>query len=129
MARMRIPKIAQYPGGQVPPTPKAIRLQSRRVARFGDSGCLGLARYLKAWETSFVVTSAEAITRSSLEAGRCRQSHSAAVSGRVSDEREKWPLFHAKKLKLAITAGIALDHVDLESAIARGIITVRRSEL
>jgi len=118
-ARDAIPKIAQYPGGQVPPTPKAIDFNPGELLG-SVTGGLGLAKYLKGLGHTFVVTSDKE--------GKNSVFDRELVDADIVISQPFWPAYltkeriaTAKKLKLAITAGIGSDHVDLEAAIARGI--------
>ena len=118
-ARADLPKIDRYPGGQTLPTPKAIDFKPG--ALLGSvSGELGLRKYLEANGHTFVVTSDKDGPESVFE----RELPDADVV--IS--QPFWPAYltadriaKAKKLKLAITAGIGSDHVDLQAAIDRGI--------
>jgi formate dehydrogenase len=118
-ARDDLPELTGYPGGQTLPTPKAIDFQPG--ALLGSvSGELGLRKYLESNGHTFVVTSDKDGPRSVFE----RELPDAEVV--VS--QPFWPAYltaeriaKAPKLKLAITAGIGSDHVDLQAAIDRGI--------
>jgi formate dehydrogenase len=110
-----LPKIDHYSGGQTLPTPKAIDFKPG--ALLGSvSGELGLRKYLEANGHTFIVTSDKDGPDSVLE----RELHDAEVV--IS--QPFWPAYltaeriaKVKKLKLAITAGIGSDHVDLQAAI------------
>src|SRR5271170_395382 len=114
-----LPKIERYPGGQTLPTPKAIDFKPG--ALLGSvSGELGLRKYLAANGHTFVVTSDKDGPGSRFE----RELPDADVV--IS--QPFWPAYltaeriaKAKKLKLAITAGIGSDHVDLQAAIDHGL--------
>jgi formate dehydrogenase len=118
-ARADLPKIDHYPGGQTLPTPKAIDFKPG--ALLGSvSGELGLRKFLESNGHRFVVTSDKDGPKSAFE----RELPDADVV--IS--QPFWPAYltaeriaKAKKLKLAITAGIGSDHVDLQAAIDRGI--------
>ena len=118
-ARADLPKIDHYPGGQTLPTPTAIDFKPG--ALLGSvSGELGLRKYLESNGHTFVVTSDKDGPESVFE----RELPDADVV--IS--QPFWPAYltadriaKAKKLKLAITAGIGSDHVDLQAAIDRGI--------
>ena len=120
-ARADLPKIDHYPGGQTLPTPTAIDFKPG--ALLGSlSGELGLRKYLESNGHTFVVTSDKDGPESVFE----RELPDADVV--IS--QPFWPAYltaeriaKAKKLKLALTAGIGSDHVDLEAA-ARNHITV-----
>ena len=108
------------PDGQTLPTPKADRLQAGRAAR------QRLRR-----------TRAAQVSRSAgPHAGRDRPTRTAPNSvferelpdAEIVISQPFWPAYltaeriaKAPKLKLAITAGIGSDHVDLQAAIERGI--------
>ena len=117
--RDSLPKIDQYPGGQTLPTPKAIDFKPG--ALLGSvSGELGLRKYLESNGHTFVVTSDKDGPGSRFE----RELPDADVV--IS--QPFWPAYltaeriaKAKKLKLAVTAGIGSDHVDLQAAIDRKI--------
>ena len=117
--RDSIPKIARYPDGQSVPTPKAIDFKPG--ALLGSvSGELGLRKFLEAQGHKLVVTSDKDGPNSVF--GR------ELVDADVVISQPFWPAYltaeriaKAKKLKLAITAGIGSDHVDLQAAIDRGI--------
>ncbi|MGO9674489.1 MAG: NAD-dependent formate dehydrogenase [Methylocella sp.] len=118
-ARDDLPKIDEYPGGQTLPTPKAIDFQPG--ALLGSvTGELGLRKYLESQGHTLVVTSSKDGPDSVLE----RELHDAEVI--IS--QPFWPAYltaeriaKAPKLKLALTAGIGSDHVDLQAAIDREI--------
>jgi formate dehydrogenase len=118
-ARDSIPHIARYPGGQTAPTPSAIDFTPG--ALLGSvSGELGLRKFLEAAGHTLVVTSDKEGPNSRFE----RELPDADVV--IS--QPFWPAYltadriaKAKKLKLAITAGIGSDHVDLDAAIKAGI--------
>src|SRR6202046_776627 len=114
-----LPKIEKYPDGQTLPTPKGIDFTPG--ALLGSvSGELGLRKYLESNGHTFMVTSDKDGPDSVLE----RELHDAEIV--IS--QPFWPAYltaeriaKAKKLKLALTAGIGSDHVDLQAAIDRGI--------
>lgn len=118
-ARDDLPKIDRYPGGQTLPTPKAIDFQPGTLLG-SVSGELGLRRYLEGLGHTLVVTSDKDGPDSVLE----RELHDAEIV--IS--QPFWPAYltaeriaKAPKLKLALTAGIGSDHVDLQAAIDRGV--------
>jgi formate dehydrogenase len=118
-ARDEIPTIQRYPDGQTTPTPQAIDFQAG--ALLGSvSGELGLRNFVESRGHQFVVTSDKDGSESEFE----RELRDADVV--IS--QPFWPAYltaeridKAPKLQLAITAGIGSDHVDLQSAIDRGI--------
>ena len=114
-----IPKITHYPGGQTTPTPKQIDFQPGHLLGC-VSGALGLRTFLEAQGHTLIVTSDKDGPASVFE----RELRDADVV--IS--QPFWPAYltadrieKATKLKLAITAGIGSDHVDLQAAIKRGI--------
>ena len=118
-ARDDIPKIDHYPGGQTAPTPEAIDFTPGQLLG-SVTGELGLRKYLELHGHTLVVTSSKDGPNSVLE----RELPDADVI--IS--QPFWPAYltaeriaKAKKLKLAITAGIGSDHVDLQAAIERNI--------
>ncbi|AGT09169.1 formate dehydrogenase [Paracoccus aminophilus JCM 7686] len=118
-ARDDLPKIDQYPDGQSLPTPKAIDFQPGTLLG-SVSGELGLRKYVESLGHEFVVTSSKDGPNSDLE----KHLHDAEVI--IS--QPFWPAYltaeriaKAPKLKLALTAGIGSDHVDLQAAIDHGV--------
>jgi len=118
-ARDGIPKVERYPGGQTPPTPKQIDFKPGELLG-SVSGELGLRKFLERLGHTFVVTSDKEGENSVFE----RELPDADVV--IS--QPFWPAYltaermtKAKKLKLAITAGIGSDHVDLQAAIKHGV--------
>jgi formate dehydrogenase len=114
-----IPKIDRYPGGQSVPSPKKIDFQPGQLLG-SVSGELGLRKFLEANGHTLVVTSDKDGPDSRFE----RELPDADIV--IS--QPFWPAYltaeriaKAKKLKLAITAGIGSDHVDLQAAIDKGI--------
>lgn len=118
-ARDGIPKLERYPNGQTLPTPAAIDFTP------GDllgcvSGGLGLRTFLEEAGHTFVVTSDKDGPDSEFE--RHLPDADVVIS------QPFWPAYltperlgKAAKLQLAITAGIGSDHVDLATAIEKGI--------
>src|ERR1700722_10718943 len=118
-ARDRIPVLHGYPGGQTLPTPSAIDFTPGQLLGC-VSGELGLRTFLESGGHQLVVTSDKEGPNSEFE----RELPDADVV--IS--QPFWPAYltaeriaKAKNLKLALTAGIGSDHVDLDAAIARGI--------
>jgi len=118
-ARDEIPTIETYYGGQTTPSPEAIDFTPGELLG-SVSGGLGLRTFLEAAGHRFVVTSDKDGAGSVFE----RELPDADVV--IS--QPFWPAYltaeriaKAPKLKLAITAGIGSDHVDLQAAIERGI--------
>ena len=118
-ARDGIPKLDKYPGGQTMPTPKAIDFTPG--ALLGSvSGALGLRKYLEGAGHTLVVTSDKDGPNSVFER--------EIVDAEIVISQPFWPAYLTKeriakapKLKMAITAGIGSDHVDLAAAMERGI--------
>jgi formate dehydrogenase len=118
-ARDDIPVIDHYPGGQTTPNPKAIDFKPGTLLGC-VSGELGLRKYLEGLGHQFVVTSDKDGPNSRFE----RELSDAEIV--IS--QPFWPAYltaeriaKAPKLKLAITAGIGSDHVDLQAAMDHGI--------
>jgi formate dehydrogenase len=118
-ARDSIPTIQRYPGGQTVPSPKKIDFTPG--ALLGSvSGELGLRKFLEAQGHTLVVTTDKDGPSSVFE----RELPSADVV--IS--QPFWPAYltreriaKAPKLKLAITAGIGSDHIDLQAAMDKGM--------
>jgi len=118
-ARDGIPKIDRYPGGQSAPTPEHIDFKPGELLG-SVSGELGLRKFLEGLGHTFVVTSDKEGSTSVFER--------ELPDAEVVISQPFWPAYltaeriaKAKKLKLAITAGIGSDHVDLEAAIKHGV--------
>jgi formate dehydrogenase len=118
-ARDDIPQITSYPGGQTAPTPQAVDFTPGQLLG-SVSGKLGLRRLLEEAGHSLVVTSDKEGPDSVFD----RELPDADVV--IS--QPFWPAYltrdriaKAKNLKLAITAGIGSDHVDLQAASEAGI--------
>ncbi len=118
-ARDSVPSITSYPGGQTTPTPEAIDFTPG--ALLGDvSGELGLRKFLEAAGHTLVVTTDKEGPDSVLDR--------ELVDADVVISQPFWPAYltrerieKAPKLKLAITAGIGSDHVDLKAAAEHDI--------
>ncbi|MGX9576736.1 NAD-dependent formate dehydrogenase [Mesorhizobium sp. f-mel] len=118
-ARDGLPHLDRYPGGQTLPTPKAIDFEPG-VLLGSVSGELGLRPFLESAGNRLVVTSDKDGPDSVFE----RELGDAEIV--IS--QPFWPAYLTKEriakanhLKLAITAGIGSDHVDLQAAMDRGI--------
>jgi formate dehydrogenase len=118
-ARDSIPTLNGYPDGQKLPSPEAIDFTPGELLG-SVSGELGLRRFLEKAGHQLVVTSDKDGPDSEFE----RELPDADVV--IS--QPFWPAYltaeriaKAPNLKLAITAGIGSDHVDLNAAIERGI--------
>lgn len=118
-ARDAIPKIERYPGGQTVPNPKQIDFKPGELLG-SVSGELGLRRFLEAQGHTLIVTADKDGPNSVFER--------ELADSEVVISQPFWPAYltaerirKAPKLKLAITAGIGSDHVDLQAAIEHGI--------
>jgi formate dehydrogenase len=118
-ARDDIPRIDRYPDGQTTPTPHAIDFKPGELLG-SVSGGLGLRRFLEDAGHTFVITSDKDGPDSVFER--------EIVDADVVISQPFWPAYltaerlaRAAKLKLAITAGIGSDHVDLQAAMDRGV--------
>ena len=117
--RSDIPKLDTYPDGQTLPSPQAI--DHTPGALLGSvSGELGLRKFLEERGHTLVVTSDKDGDESMFER--------ELVDADVVISQPFWPAYltakriaKAKKLQLAITAGIGSDHVDLQAAIDHNI--------
>ena len=117
--RSDLPKVERYPDGQTLPTPKAIDFQPGELLGC-VSGELGLRSFLENAGHSLVVTSDKDGPDSEFER--------ELIDADVVISQPFWPAYltaeriaKAKNLKLALTAGIGSDHVDLAAAIDKGI--------
>src|SRR5258707_12650416 len=118
-ARDDIPRLERYPGGQTLPTPKKIDFKPGTLLG-SVSGELGLRKFLESQGHDFVVTSDKDGPDSVFQR--------ELPDAEIVISQPFWPAYltaeriaTAPKLRLAITAGIGSDHVDLEAAIERGI--------
>ncbi|WP_292509245.1 NAD-dependent formate dehydrogenase [Mesorhizobium sp.] len=118
-ARDGLPKLDRYPGGQTLPTPKAIDFEPG-VLLGSVSGELGLRPFLESAGHSLVVTSDKDGPDSVFER--------ELADAEIVISQPFWPAYLTKEriakadqLRLAITAGIGSDHVDLQAAMDRGI--------
>jgi formate dehydrogenase len=118
-ARDTLPKLDGYPGGQTLPSPSAIDFTPGTLLG-SVSGELGLRRYLEGLGHELVVTSDKEGPNSELDR------HLADAEVVIS--QPFWPAYltkerieNAPNLKLALTAGIGSDHVDLDAAIHHGV--------
>src|SRR5882757_3595305 len=118
-ARDDLPRIDHYPGGQTTPTPEATDFTPGHLLG-SVSGELGLRRFLEAAGHTLVVTSDKDGADSVFDR--------ELADADVVISQPFWPAYltaeriaTAPNLKLAITAGIGSDHVDLAAAIERGI--------
>ncbi|GAA4181666.1 NAD-dependent formate dehydrogenase [Streptosporangium oxazolinicum] len=118
-ARDDLPHIAHYPGGQTLPTPQGTDFTPGHLLG-SVSGELGLRAFLESRGHTLVVTSDKDGENSAFD----RELPDADVV--IS--QPFWPAYltperlaRAANLKLAITAGIGSDHVDLDSAIEHDV--------
>jgi formate dehydrogenase len=118
-ARDGIPKIDRYPDGQTAPTPSKIDFKPGELLG-SVSGELGLRTYLESQGHTLIVTSDKEGANSAFDR--------ALPDAEIVISQPFWPAYltaeriaKAKKLKLAITAGIGSDHVDLDAAIKSGV--------
>ena len=118
-ARSGLPLLESYPGGQTLPTPKAVDFTPGDLLG-SVSGELGLRRFLESGGHTLVVTSDKDGEGSTFDR--------ELVDADIVISQPFWPAYltperiaAAPKLKLAITAGIGSDHVDLSAAIEHGI--------
>ena len=117
--RSGIPTIERYPDGQSVPSPK--RIDFKPGALLGSvSGELGLRKFVESQGHTLVVTADKDGPGSAFER--------ELPDAEIVISQPFWPAYltaerigKAKKLKLAITAGIGSDHVDLQAAIDRGM--------
>ncbi|NMO02839.1 NAD-dependent formate dehydrogenase [Gordonia sp. TBRC 11910] len=118
-ARDSIPVVGDYPDGQTLPSPSAIDFTPGELLG-SVSGELGLRRFLEEAGHELVVTSDKDGPDSVFE--------KELPTADVVISQPFWPAYldaerieKAKNLKIAITAGIGSDHVDLDAAMRRGI--------
>lgn len=118
-ARDGLPHLDHYPGGQTLPTPQAIDFTPGTLLG-SVSGELGLRRFLEGRGHTLVVTSDKDGPDSVFER--------ELPEAEIVISQPFWPAYlsperiaKAGKLKLAITAGIGSDHVDLSAAIEAGV--------
>ncbi len=118
-ARDSLPTIAIYPNGQTLPTPRGGDFTPGHLLG-SVTGELGLRSFLESLGHELVITSD-------------KDGDDSVFSRELEDadviiSQPFWPAYltrdriaRAKKLKLAITAGIGSDHVDLQAAMDHGI--------
>jgi formate dehydrogenase len=118
-ARDGIPTIDSYPGGQSTPTPEQIDFTPGELLG-SVSGELGLRRFLEDRGHELVVTSDKD--------GRDSTFEQRLPDAEVVISQPFWPAYltaerigKAPNLKLAVTAGIGSDHVDLQAAMEHGV--------
>jgi formate dehydrogenase len=118
-ARDSIPTIERYYDGQTTPTPEGIDFTPGELLG-SVSGELGLRRFLEQRGHRLIVTADKDGPDSVFER--------ELPEAEVVISQPFWPAYltaeriaGASKLRLALTAGIGSDHVDLQAAINRGI--------
>ena len=118
-ARDEVPTIEGYHDGQTTPTPEALGFEPGELVG-SVSGELGLREFLEERGHRLVVTSDKDGPDSVFER--------ELPEAEVVISQPFWPAYltaeriaKAPKLKLALTAGIGSDHVDLQAAIERGL--------
>lgn len=118
-ARDSIPTIHGYPDGSTVPTPSTIDFTPGELLGC-VSGALGLRKFFEDAGHELVVTSEKDGPDSEFER--------ALPDAEIVISQPFWPAYLTKeriakapKLKLALTAGIGSDHVDLDAAKERGI--------
>jgi formate dehydrogenase len=118
-ARDSVPELSSYPDGSSLPSPEAIDFTPGELLGC-VSGELGLRPYLESNGHTLVVTSDKDGPDSEFER--------ELVDADVVISQPFWPAYltaeriaKARNLKLALTAGIGSDHVDLQASIDRGI--------
>jgi formate dehydrogenase len=117
--REEIPRIERYPDGQTTPTPEAIDFIPGQLLG-SVSGELGLRKFLEQHGHELIVTADKDGPDSEFE--RRLPEADVVIS------QPFWPAYltaeriaKAPNLKLAITAGIGSDHVDLQAAMEAGM--------
>ena len=110
-----IPKLGKYPDGMTLPTPKSIDFKPGELLGC-VSGELGLRKFLESNGHKLVVTSDK-------DAEGCK-ADKELIDADIVISQPFWPYYltrkkieSAKNLKMAITAGIGSDHVDLQAAM------------
>src|SRR5271165_6429884 len=114
-----LPTLDHYPDGQTLPTPSAVDFTPGTLLG-SVSGELGLRTYLEDLGHELIVTSDKEGQNSAFD--------EHLVDAEIVISQPFWPAYltaeriaRAPKLKLAVTAGIGSDHVDLDAAIDAGI--------
>jgi formate dehydrogenase len=117
--RADVPHVGHYPGGQSAPSPTAVDFVPGQLLG-SVSGELGLRTFLEAAGHTFVVTSDKDGPHSVFE--------QELPEAEVVISQPFWPAYltaeriaKAPRLRLAITAGIGSDHVDLQAAGDAGL--------
>ena len=117
-----LPKLDKYPDGMTLPSPKGIDFKPGELLGC-VSGELGLRKFLESNGHTLVVTSDK-------DAKGCK-ADKELVDADIVISQPFWPYYltkekikTAKNLKMAITAGIGSDHVDLQAAMDNKIDVV-----
>ena len=117
-----LPKLDKYPDGMTLPSPKGIDFKPGELLGC-VSGELGLRKFLESNGHTLVVTSDK-------DAKECK-ADKELIDADIVISQPFWPYYltrekieSAKNLKMAITAGIGSDHVDLQAAIEHKIDVV-----
>jgi formate dehydrogenase len=117
--REEIPRIERYPDGQTTPTPEAVDFIPGELLG-SVSGELGLRKFLEDRGHELIVTADKDGPESEFE--------QRLPEAEVVISQPFWPAYltaerigKAPNLKLAITAGIGSDHVDLQAAMDAGM--------
>ena len=118
-ARDDIPTIESYHGGMTTPTPESIDFTPGQLLG-SVSGELGLREFLEGRGHTLIVTSDKDGPDSTFER--------ALPEAEIVISQPFWPAYltadriaKAPNLKLALTAGIGSDHVDLQAAMDHGV--------
>jgi formate dehydrogenase len=118
-SRDEIPRIESYPDGMTTPTPEALDFTPGELLGC-VSGELGLRKFLEDAGHALIVTSDKDGPDSEFE--------QRLPEANVVISQPFWPAYltaeriaKAPELKLAITAGIGSDHVDLQAAMDAGM--------
>ncbi|MGD9529023.1 MAG: NAD-dependent formate dehydrogenase [Pseudonocardia sp.] len=118
-ARDGLPQLSHYPDGQTLPTPSSIDFTPGHLLG-SVSGELGLRPYLEKLGHELIVTSDKE--------GPGSEFDRHLPDAEVVISQPFWPAYltaeriaKAPNLKLALTAGIGSDHVDLDAAIEHGV--------
>jgi formate dehydrogenase len=119
LIRDGIPQLKRYPDGQTLPTPSAIDFAPGQLLG-SVSGELGLRKFLEEAGHELVITSDKD--------GDDSEFDKELPDAEIVISQPFWPAYlteerisRAEKLKLAITAGIGSDHVDLHAAMRHGV--------
>jgi len=118
-SRTELPRLERYPDGQSMPSPHAIDFVPGQLLG-SVSGELGLRKFLEARGHKLIVTSDKD--------GEGSRFDRELPDADIVISQPFWPAYltaariaQAPKLKLAVTAGIGSDHVDIQAAIDHGL--------